>query len=82
MAKIDEEFPLTEWLIWVIHQADGEWLPAHPLQSLADAGSKETNGDNDSMMTMMEFDNDDLPSFATYSYDFERGYGDKNNSIV
>ena len=31
MAKLDEEFPLTEWLLWVVHQADGEWLPAHPF---------------------------------------------------
>jgi len=34
MAKLDEEFSLAEWLLWVIHQANGEWIPAHPLQSL------------------------------------------------
>ena len=34
LTKLDEDFTLAEWLIWVVDQAKGEWLPAHPLQSL------------------------------------------------
>ena len=76
MAKLDEEFPLAEWLLWVINQAGGEWLPAHPLQSLyrrwlqGEKWRQRFYGDKWS-----ETDSDDLPSFATLlRYGFlERG---------
>ena len=76
MAKLNEEFPLTEWLLWVIHQADGAWLPAHPLQSLyrrwiqGDQWRQRFYEDKWS-----ESSSDDLPSFATLlRYGFlERG---------
>ena len=76
LAKLDEEFSLAEWLLWVIHQADGEWLPAHPLQSLyrrwieGDKWRQRFYSDN-----WNEGNTDDLPSFATLlRYGFlERG---------
>lgn len=76
MAKLDEEFPLTEWLLWVIHQADGAWLPAHPLQSLYRRwiqGEKWRQRFYEDKWS--EGDSDDLPSFATLlRYGFlERG---------
>lgn len=34
MAKLNEDFSLAEWLLWVINQSNGDWVPAHPLRSL------------------------------------------------
>ena len=34
MSKLSDDFHLAEWLLWVIHQSKGEWVPAHPLRSL------------------------------------------------
>lgn len=76
MAKLNEEFALAEWLLWVVHQGKGEWLPAHPLQSLyrrwirGERWRQRFYGEDWS-----KENTDDIPSFATLlRYGFlERG---------
>jgi hypothetical protein len=33
-AALDRRFPLAEWILWAIHDADGAWIPERPLSAL------------------------------------------------
>ncbi len=32
--SLDKRFPLSEWVLWAIHEAGGAWVPERPLQAL------------------------------------------------
>ena len=75
MAKLNEEFPFTEWLLWVFIKQMANGFRHIRCSLCTEDGFKETNGDNVFMRTNGLKATDDLPSFATLlRYGFlERG---------
>ena len=34
LAKLDRDFPLVEWLLWILNEAGEKWIAEKPLQNL------------------------------------------------